>query len=442
MRSSVLTILFLLVVVVFQSCDTKLNVDNNDDFFKYIGEDGNQWGVDMLTDADGNIFILGKTSSATNGTQVYVVKTNSSGNVQWTNSFGSTADEDPKDLEMTTDGNLVVVADRIETGGDSDFMIYKVNSSDGTVIGTALRVGSGSTPDHVNSITQTNDGFVVASFADSSSYKSGHVFRYYNDLTPYPNSWVSLVAQEDGASGYDVVPMKVIQFDANNFFTFGYTNTQNGDGVNDYNFFVSAGNQYNDNLRGLLIIPGPDANSDERLTSVTRMSPESGSGFVMSGYISYPGAGQDLYVLRTPLFINLALGYNKPSASPSDPDLPNLRTYLTGDPKVVTTNLSTINSSRGSVFSSAASGFLLLGQENLSGNDNLFLTKVDKDLADAWSDPHKSHVFGGIGNDLAGAVIETSNGRILVLGTMTVGEVNGQTKIVLMNLSPNGLFGE
>ncbi|MEJ0033768.1 MAG: hypothetical protein WDO15_27050 [Bacteroidota bacterium] len=49
--------------------------------------------------------------------------------------------------------------------------------------------------------------------------------------------------------------------------------------------------------------------------------------------------------------------------------------------------------------------------------------------------------FGGVGDDSSGAVVEIADGRILVVGTMVLGDVKGQRKIVLMNLDSEGQFG-
>jgi hypothetical protein len=46
--------------------------------------------------------------------------------------------------------------------------------------------------------------------------------------------------------------------------------------------------------------------------------------------------------------------------------------------------------------------------------------------------------FGGVGDDFVGAVTELPNGRILIIGTMTLGGVEGQTKIALLKLNPEG----
>lgn len=84
-------------------------------------------------------------------------------------------------------------------------------------------------------------------------------------------------------------------------------------------------------------------------------------------------------------------------------------------------------------------GFLVLSTENLNGNENLYLTMLDNTLALRDRDvPGKA--FGGIGNDSAADVEQLADGSILVLGTMVLGEVNGQKKMVLMKLDSEGKF--
>ena len=70
-----------------------------------------------------------------------------------------------------------------------------------------------------------------------------------------------------------------------------------------------------------------------------------------------------------------------------------------------------------------------------SGLSDMMLIKLTDDTFQASGDP----VFlGGDGEDTAAAVGETTDGRIIVLGTISVGSPASQTKIVLMKLIPMG----
>lgn len=434
MRNRILIISINLVLIsamlVWQSCDSKVNIEEPGQFYKYIGTDGDQWAVDLVADRDDNIYILGRSSSTSDGLQIYVVKTTSKGIVLWEKIFGDPGDEIPKDIELMRNGNIILVSDRTDISGEKGFVIYTLNAADGSVIGTPRIDGNATIDDYANSITEITDGFIVSSYSDNAGFKKAFVYRYDDNLARISSSvWSVNFSQETVAGGYDFVPVKVMQIRDDLYYTFCYTNTTlGGDATSEYNFFIYVTDELNDPINSF-VLPGLNANSNERLTSVRAVPPKAGSGFIMAGYTSNPTTGlQNLYTMM--VFQDLEF------AKPSD-----INTYLQRPPQVVTTDLSPIALSNASVFPSQSEGFLLLGDQNVDGNNNIFLTKVDNTLQGAWPErPFFS--FGGAGNDTSGAVVETSDGRILLCGTMVLGDVVGQRKVVLMNLSPVGLFGE
>jgi hypothetical protein len=417
----------LAAMIVFYACDSRVNIDEPGQFYKYIGSDGDQESVDLVTDALDNIYILGKSTSGSSGDQLYVVKTSSKGEVVWEKTFGDPGQEIPKDIELTRNGDLILVADRTDvTTGEQDFVIYRLSSNDGSVIGTPKTGGSPGVADYVNTITEASDGFLVCSYSDNGSYKDGWVFRYDASLNLFP-LWVPKLEVKSTTGGLDIIPVRTVQVGAL-FYTFCYSNsTLLGDQIPDYNFFVHVSNEFNGGKNDFTI-PSADPLSDERLTSVSAIPAEAGSGFILAGYIS-SSSQQELYLVKVVQDLEF---------TSSDPN-----SFLQVPPRTIATSLSPVASAKASVFPSKSSGFLVLGNLNSEGNDNIFLTKVDNLLADAWKDPYDvSLSFGGQGNDMAGAVTETRDGRILLCGTMVLGDVIGQKKVVLMNLSPNGMFGE
>ncbi len=454
MRSRVKTILKLALCLLIGgglgSCDSRLNIEEPTTFLKYIGEDGDQTAVDMVVDEEGNIYILGTSGLTASSTQTYIVKTNAAGFVQWSQSYGNPGEDIPKDIELLDNGNLAVVADKVIGSPPArDMVVYLVSNVDGALLASPTIADEFERTEYATSISQTNNGFVITSYYDTtnqgSPYKQGLVRRFNSDLQEYntgsgPGGGFFWYPKLDQAAA-DIVPVKAIQvfltdpgsgLEVEKFYFFGYTNSFL-DGVNeaDYNFFVFVNNSQGEN-ENALILTSADPNSNERLTDVQYFVGERGSeGFALSGYISSPGsAEQSLFVAQVKY--NL-LGIQNPSNIGS-------WTYNTG--KTVATSLSSNADSPASVFPSPNSGFLILGEENTVGNNNLYLTKVNYDLDAVWPDPYAAHIFGGIGNDEAAAVAQAGDGSILVCGTMTLGEVNGQLKIVLMKLSPEGMFGD
>lgn len=428
MRSKLATILILVIAIVWQSCDMRSNIDPPQRFYKYIGKDGDQFGKDLTTDSEDNLYILGNTSSSQEGTQLYVVKTNSRGEVLWEQTLGDAGEEDAKDIELMAGGQLLILANRTNVNtGEKGYAVYRLSSADGSETASKIIDGEAGFPVYANTITETLDGFVVAAYTDHGPYKSATVARYDKNFVRFTASnWDPKLKQLSGSTGYDVIPFKVFQIDPTTFYGFYYSNSiSGGDAIADYNFVVVVSTENNFPYRNFYL-PGPDPNSNEFLTSVKAVPVKSGSGYIMTGYTSTAGGTQDVYAVRVVQSMR-----NTVSNDPTE--------VLQGSPKVITSGLSASSNWPATVFPSQGEGFLVLANENTQGNDNMFLKKVDNLLADAWADP-VSHSFGGVGNDTPGAVIETSTGRIVICGTMVLGEVNGQKKVVLMNLNRNGMF--
>lgn len=425
-RSWIALLVFLECALV--ACDSKINIDSPFEkyFLKYIGTDGSQAGVDLVSDVDNNLYVLGNSTSTTKDQQLYVVKTNPKGEVIWEQILGDNGFEGGVDIELMSDGNVIIVANRTDAAtSDLSYVVYKINAADGSVIGTPIIGGTPTTSDYAASITPLADGgIIVASYSIIGGVKETYVYRYDQNFVLIPSFFWQV---KFSFASSDLVPVKVIQVEPNLFYTFCYTNANtDGNTINDYNFHVIA----TDNLNTLITqfsMPGPAPDSNERLTSVQAVPTLSGSGFVLAGYTANPTQGtQELYVVRMVQDIR--------AVSPTSPS-----GYLQSPPKAITSGLSQVNSLPASIWPSTGSGFIVLGAQDSEGSQDIFLTKVDNGLSAAWDHPF---VFGGIGVDVPGAVIETADGRIAFCGTMVLGAINGQSKIALIKLSPEGLFGE
>jgi hypothetical protein len=426
--------MLMIAAITWQSCDSKLTIESpyEDYFVKYIGTEGFQTGVDLAVDSNGDIYLLGTSAATLRGERkVYVARTNSRGEVIWAKKIDSDGDEDARDIEVTSDGNIAIVANRTSPTLEKDFIIYLLSATDGSFARPPVTGGYPSTPDYANSITETSDGFIVSSYSEISGpsgiYRDASVFRYNRDLLIFGTSWKVKFDLLTPGGAYDLVPVKVVQADANTFYTFCYTNAPIGlDNIPDYNFYVFVTGQQNNLIRNFLI-PGLDPSHNEILTSVRAIPPQSGSGYVLAGYTSNPTSSvQDLYAVK--------LVQDLTTVTPSEPN-----TFLQSAPRAITSGISSIKTAQASIYPSSSAGFLLLGLRTTEGSDDVFLTKVDNLLNETWT---RSQTFGGIGDDAPGAVMETSDGRILFCGTMVLGEVNGQQKIALIKLSPQGMFGE
>lgn len=431
-----------MIAVGYQSCDSTLNIDKPSTFLKYLGRDGSQTGIDMEHDADGNIYVLGSSSLEGGRKQVFVVKTTSGGITIWEKLFGDPSDEEleAKDIEILSDGRVAVLAN-VVTDSERNFAIYLLNSSDGTPTRERVVFGESGVEDYAMSLTQIEDGFVVSTYKVTGAKKGGWVWRLTTNLedvrTTPGSQWEARVDQfkDDGTeSSFDVVPVKVVtaQDALGNpiFYTFGYTNSVlSGDAIPDFNFFfIVTDNNYN--FLKPVIIEGPNPNSNERLTSIKRVPQADGDGFILAG----PTDNGAIRVVR--LLPDLSSGGSLKDTTYFYPNRP---------PRTISAALNNSATANVAVSSSISRAFFLLAEDATSGNSNIYLKKVGdtNGFPDAWGnqgDPYKT--FGGVGNDTPGAVLETSDGFILICGTMVLGDALGQGKIVLMRLNSDGMLGD
>ena len=97
---------------------------------------------------------------------MYIIKLSSSGSLQWTRTLGGTGDDKAQSIMQTTDAGFVVAGYTNSFGaGNYDMYIVKLNNS-GTLQWSRTLGGSGD--DQAQSITKTNDGgFIVAGYTES-----------------------------------------------------------------------------------------------------------------------------------------------------------------------------------------------------------------------------------------------------------------------------------
>jgi hypothetical protein len=99
MRISIILIFALLL-----SCDSASNLELPEDnyFLKYFGNDGNQKGVDVEVDSEGNFYLLGSTDSLGGNTegkerQIILIKTDAKGDLIWQKYFGTSNVDNARD---------------------------------------------------------------------------------------------------------------------------------------------------------------------------------------------------------------------------------------------------------------------------------------------------------------------------------------------------------
>jgi len=148
----------------------KMDSNGNKIWFKHYGGSNEDWGYSIQQTSDGGYVIAGHTTSYTHGSyDIAIYKLDSSGNKIWFKHYGGTGSDYSESIQQTSDGGYVVAGYTISySHGNTDFAIYKLNSSGSKVW---FKHYGGANYDDAFSIQQTSEGgYVVAGATDSYTH--------------------------------------------------------------------------------------------------------------------------------------------------------------------------------------------------------------------------------------------------------------------------------
>jgi len=127
----------------------KLDANGNLQWTKTIGGKKEDVGASLIQTSDGGYAITGSTSSFGAGEKdVYVVKLDAKGNLQWTKTIGETYDDVGRSLIQTSDGGYTIAGKTISFGaGETDVYVVKLDKNGNACcsVSQTSQVGSGGT---------------------------------------------------------------------------------------------------------------------------------------------------------------------------------------------------------------------------------------------------------------------------------------------------------
>jgi len=157
----------------------RLNADGQMVWKKILGGTGDDQAEAIKQTADGGFVIAGYSSSANgdvtgnHGLQdFWIVKLDSSGNLQWQKSYGGSASDVPYALDITDDGGCIVVGDTHSNNGNvtgnhssGDYWIIKLDMNGNLQWQKSY---GGTAFDFAHAIAHSNDGgYIVSGYARS-----------------------------------------------------------------------------------------------------------------------------------------------------------------------------------------------------------------------------------------------------------------------------------
>jgi len=181
----------------------KLDSSGNLSWAKTIGGADYDYGYSIQQTSDGGYVVTGETKSyAAGGSDVFVVKLDSSGNLSWAKTIGGASDDYGYSIQQTSDGGYVITGSTDSYGaGDFDVFVVKLDSSGN--LSWAKTIG-GASYGYGNSIQQTSDGgYVIA--GHTGSYGAGNADVFAVKLDSSGNlSWAKTIGGTNSDYGRSI----------------------------------------------------------------------------------------------------------------------------------------------------------------------------------------------------------------------------------------------
>ncbi|HLG35845.1 MAG TPA: T9SS type A sorting domain-containing protein [Bacteroidia bacterium] len=183
-----------------------------------FGHSGNEYAYSIKETSDGGFIIAGKGSVGAGGTDMLLVKTNSTGNILWSKTFGTTANEDGYSVEQTNDSGFIIAGSNGVTSGYYNVLLIKTDTS-GTLQWS--KTYTNLLHNYGKSVRQTADGgYVIAGYTDNTGINSADAYLVKTD-----GSGNMLWSKTYGVATWTELAYCVQQTNDGGYILSGYTNT-------------------------------------------------------------------------------------------------------------------------------------------------------------------------------------------------------------------------
>jgi hypothetical protein len=342
--------------------------------------------------SDGGYIVAGGTWSFGAGNyDIFLIKTDASGNVQWAKTYGGTSGDGAYSVQQTSDGGYILAGGTYSFGaGRTDIILIKTDANGN--IGWAKTYG-GTYDDGASSVQQTSDGgYILAGYTESFGAGGSDIILIKTDANG------NIVwAKTYGGTGFDIAS-SVQQTSDGGYIVAGYTTSFGAGGA----FLVKTDANGNIQWAKTYGVIDSDLASSVQQTS--------DGGYILAGLTYSSGAGwyADIFLIKTDANGNIQWA----------------KTYG-----------GTNDDWAYSVQQTSDGGYIVAGRTESfgAGYDDIFLIKTDANGNIIWA-----KTYGGIYGDWASSVQQTSDGGYIVAGSTSSFGVGGA---FLVKTDANGNIG-
>jgi hypothetical protein len=261
----------------------KTNSSGDVQWEKTFGGDGYDCGYSVIQTSGGDYIMAGYTeSSGADSKDIYIVKTNHQGDTIWTRTLGAGEWDEAYAVRQTTDGNYIVVGYTQSFGaGSRDVYLIKINP-DGDTLWT--RTFGGDDWEEGRSVQQTRDnGYIIT--GSTVSYGAGEWDVY---LIKTDSLGDTLWTRTFGGEKYDI-GMSVQQTSDGGFIIAGLTHSF---GAGEGDLYMIKTDSLGDSLWSKTL-------GDTGSEGINSIQLTSGNGYIMAGFVRLPDAVEsDVYLVK------------------------------------------------------------------------------------------------------------------------------------------------
>jgi len=373
----------------------KTNATGEEVWAEVWGDSMPDGGNSVCQIADSGYVVAGYTGSyGAGGHDVWLIRTDAEGDTVWTRTYGGGNGEQGNSVAPTADGGYIVTGYTWSFGaGVADVYLIKTNAAGDT---DWTRTYGGTSGDEGLSVQQTVDGgYIVAGVTHSIGAGIADVYLIKTNAAG-DTDWTRTYGGTSGDEG-----LSVQQTVDGGYIVAGVTHSI-GAGIADVYLIKTNAAGDTDWTRTY----GGTSNDEGHSVRQT-----ADSGYIIAGYTSSFGAGsQDLYLIKT---------------------------NASGDTVWTRTFGGNLRDWGNSVQPMAGGGYVIAGVTRSfgAGGQDLYLIRTDASGDTVWT-----RTFGGTGNDAGNSVQSTGDGGWVIAGSTTSFGA-GNSDVYLIKTDADGFVG-